>query len=92
MSDLDRLRDRIENMSFDNQLKVLRIVRNCPTLTENRSGVMLNLALQSDQIIKELTDFVNYVEASEKMLASTEKARSDLIAEYFSDTADPKRV
>ena len=63
VSELDYIRETIENMNKFNQIEVLRIMNkhNEVTLNENKYGVHINLSELQNEIIEELNTYIKYV-------------------------------
>ena len=86
VSELNYLRDYIENMDKFNQIEILRILykhKNI-TLNENKYGIHINLSELDTEIINELNVYIKYVNAQEQNLNSIEKQKEDYKNTYFS--------
>jgi len=85
VSELNYIRETIENMNKFNQIEVLRILnRNKDViLNENKYGIHINLSELSKDIIIELTIYIKYVNAQEQTLNSIEKQKDDYRNTYF---------
>jgi len=85
VSELNYIRETIENMNKFNQIEVLRILnRNKDViLNENKYGIHINLSEVSKDIIIELTIYIKYVNAQEQTLNSIEKQKDDYRNTYF---------
>ena len=86
MSDLVHIRDMIENMSKFNQVEILRILNKHKEviLNENKYGIHINLTELNDDIIEELSTYVNYVNTQELTLKQDEKQKEEFKNIYFS--------
>ena len=86
VSELNYLRETIENMNKLNQIGVLRILNrhNDVTLNENKYGVHINLTDLDKNIINELGLYIKYVNAQEIALNSIEQQKEDYRNTYFS--------
>ena len=89
VSELDYIRETIENMNKFNQIEVLRIMKkhNEVTLNENKYGVHINLSELKNEIIEELTNYIKYVTTQEVTLHQAEKQKESCLL-YTSDAAD----
>ena len=89
MSELNTIRDSIENMTKFNQVEVLRILNGYKevTLNENKYGVHVNLTDLSEEILGKLTNYINYVNTQEIALKEDEKQKEDFKNIYFSQKA-----
>jgi hypothetical protein len=85
VSELNYIRDTIENMNKFNQIEVLRILskHNSVILNENKYGVHINLSEIKKEIIEELNLYINYVNAQEITLHKIEKQKEDFKNTYF---------
>ena len=86
VSELNYIRETIENMNKFNQIEVLRILNRHSnvTLNENKYGVHINLSELPKNIIDELSTYVKYVTTQELTLTSIEKQKEDYRNTYFS--------
>lgn len=86
VSELNYLRESIENMNKFNQIEVLRILSNHVkdvTLNENKYGVHINLSELKDKILDELDVYIKYVNTQETTLSQDEKQKEDYRNTYF---------
>jgi hypothetical protein len=85
-SELNYLREYIENMNKFNQVEVLRILtkyKNEVILNENKYGIHINLSDLKNEIIDELDVYIKYVNAQESTLNEIEKQKDDYRNTYF---------
>jgi len=92
VSELDYVRETIENMNKFNQIEVLRIMNKHSevTLNENKYGVHINLSELQNEIIEELTTYIKYVNTQEVTLLQSEKQKESFKNIYF--TKDNKDI
>ena len=92
VSELDYIRETIENMNKFNQIEVLRIMNkhNEVTLNENKYGVHINLSELRNEIIEELNTYIKYVNTQEVTLLQSEKQKESFKNIYF--TKDNKDI
>lgn len=85
-NDLFQLRDTIEKMTKFNQIAILRILNDSDDviINENRNGIHINLTELSDDVIKKLQEYTNYVNTQETTLNQDEKQKEDIKNIYFS--------
>ena len=85
ISELNYLRESIENMNKFNQVEVLRIFNNHKdvTLNENKYGIHINLSELKKEILDELSTYVKYVNTQESALNTVEKKKEDYRNTYF---------
>lgn len=95
VSELNYIRDTIENMNKFNQTEVLRILNrdNHVTLNENKYGIHINLTELGKEILDELLLYIKYVTTQEITLNSIEKQKDDYRNTYFSkDIKDNHKI
>lgn len=85
VSELNYIRDTIENMNKFNQVEILRILDSHDNviLNENKYGIHINLTELDKDIINELSIYINYVNTQEKTLNLVEKQKEDYKNTYF---------
>ena len=86
ISELNYLRDTIENMNKFNQVGVLKILykNKDVTLNENKYGIHINLSELRKDVLDELADYVKYVNTQENNLKQIEQQKEDYRNTYFS--------
>jgi hypothetical protein len=86
ISELNYIRETIENMNKYNQTEVLKILskNNEVTLNENKYGIHINLTELKKEIIDELIIYIKYVNTQEITLNSIEKIKEDYRNTYYS--------
>jgi hypothetical protein len=87
ISELNYLRETIENMNKFNQIEVLKILnkKNNNLLNENKNGVLINLSELDKDTIYEIYEFIKYVLTQEIDLTKDEKKKEALHNTYFND-------
>ena len=92
VSELNYIRDSIENMNKFNQIEILRILSKNPdiVLNENKYGVHINLSDLPKKIIDELNLYIHYVNTQEITLGAAEKQKEEFKNIYF--TKDNKEI
>ena len=85
VSELNYIRESIENMNKFNQIEVLRILHNNKdvTLNENKYGVHINISDLKKEILDELLVYINYVNTQEKTLHNIEKEKETYKNKFF---------
>jgi hypothetical protein len=86
VSELNYIRESIENMNKFNQVEVLRILNGYKdvTLNENKYGVHVNLSELNKDILEALKGYINYVNNQESALNEFEKQKESFKNIYFS--------
>jgi NTP pyrophosphatase (non-canonical NTP hydrolase) len=94
ISELNYIRDSIENMNKFNQVEILRVLdKYNVALNENKYGIHINLSELKKEIIDELIIYMNYVNKQEITLHKVEQQKEDYKNTYFSkDIKDNSKV
>jgi Cys-tRNA synthase (O-phospho-L-seryl-tRNA:Cys-tRNA synthase) len=92
VSELNYLRESIENMNKFNQVEVLRIFHKHKEvmLNENKYGTHINLSELKKEVLDELAVYIKYVHAQESNLNIAEQQKLDYRNTYF--TKDIKDI
>lgn len=81
---LTQLKDSIERMQKVNQIEVLRILKKQNAkLNENKNGILVNLTFLPKDLLKELCDYVKYVQEQEKIISMDEAQKNEFKTTYF---------
>ena len=85
VSELNYIRDSIQNMNKFNQIEILRILskHSDVVLNENKYGVHINLTELSKKVIDELNLYIHYVNTQEITLDAIEKQKEEFKNIYF---------
>ena len=85
VSELNYIRESIENMNKFNQVEILRILNNYKdvTLNENKYGVHINLSELKKDVLDALSAYINYVITQESTLNEIEKQKESFKNIYF---------
>lgn len=85
VSELNYIRDAVENMNKFNQIEVLRILNNHKdvTINENKYGIHINLSDLKKELLDEMNVYINYVNTQEVALHQVEKEKEDYKNTYF---------
>jgi len=86
VSELNYIRESIENMNKFNQIEVLRILNGDKDviLNENKYGVHVNLTELNKNVIEVIKMYINYVNNQESTLNEIEKQKENFKNIYFS--------
>ena len=84
---LNYIRDSIELMSHQNHVDILKILvkHKDVCINSNKSGLRINLAQLSPEIINELINYIKYIQNQENVLKEDEKQKEEYKNEYFSN-------
>ena len=82
---LNHIRDDIEAMNKFNQVEVLRLLSNYPsvTLNENKYGIHINLSELPEFLIEGLAQYIHYVHHQETSLHQLEQQKETFKSTYF---------
>jgi hypothetical protein len=86
VSELNYIRETIENMNKFNQIEILRILNKYSdvTINENKYGIHINLSELRKEILDEMNIYIKYVNTQEIALNKVEKQKEDYKNTYFS--------
>ncbi len=92
MTELNCLKERIENLNKFHQVEILKLLKTDDTcrLNENKNGIFINLTSLNDKIIYEIEKYLEYVQKQETQLSETETQKSILSNTFFKDNKDNK--
>ncbi len=79
------LKDRIESMDKYHQIEILRILNKFSEIkkNENNNGTFINLTELSQEVIKELEKYTDYVDEQQKLLKKIETEKEQLEHTFF---------
>jgi len=95
VSELNYIRDSIENMNKFNQIEVLRILNNHKdvTINENKYGIHINLSELKKELLDDLNVYIKYVNTQEVALHQVEKEKESYKNTYFTkDIKDKNKI
>lgn len=95
VSELNYIREAIENMNKFNQIEVLRLINKHKdvTINENKYGIHINLSELKKELLDELNVYINYVNTQEVALHQVEKEKEVYKNTYFTkDIKDKSKV
>jgi predicted component of viral defense system (DUF524 family) len=92
MTELNRLKERIEKLNKFHQVEILKLLKtdDTCTLNENKNGIFINLTSLNNKIIYEIEKYLEYVQKQETQLSETETQKSILTNTFFKDNKDNK--
>jgi NTP pyrophosphatase (non-canonical NTP hydrolase) len=94
VSELNYVRESIENMNKFNQVEILRLLSKYKdvTINENKYGIHINLSELKKELLDEIIVYINYVNTQEVTLHQIEKEKEDYKNTYFTkDIKDKKQ-
>ena len=92
VSELNYVRETIENMNKFNQIEILRLMNKHSeiTLNENKYGVHINLSYLKNEIIEELINYIKYLNTQENTLHQDEIQKESIKNIYFTKDINNK--
>ena len=94
MSNLNCLKESIEELSKFHQVEILKILKSDDSITinENKNGIFINMTSLNDSTITQLEDYLKYVNKQEKQLSDIEAQKDELSNTYFKDNKDNSSI
>ena len=88
MASLNDLKGKIESLSKEHQIEILRILKKSPeiTLNENNNGIFINLSSLTQEHIKSLYTYLSYIKIQKDQLSDIETEKNKLKENFFSTT------
>jgi hypothetical protein len=82
---LTLIKDRIEKMPKNNQIEILKILKQNQAikLNENKSGVFINISFLPKETIEELAKYVKYVGDQESVINEIESQKQEFKNTFF---------
>ena len=90
MSELNNIKERIENLNKFHQVEILKLLKTSDnaTLNENKNGIFINMTSLSNKVIVELEKYLEYVDKQETRLGVIEQQKSLLSNTFFKDNKE----
>ena len=84
-----KLKNKIEKLDQIHQVKILDIlISNQIKYSENRNGIFLNMKDLNKKTIKEITEYLKYIEIQQKQLDTDENIKKTYANDYFNDNKE----
>jgi hypothetical protein len=82
---LTDIKDKIEKMPKNNQIEILRILKQNPAtkLNENKSGIFVNISFLSKDTIDEIVKYVKYYGDQELAINQIEQQKQEFKNTFF---------
>ena len=86
---LEKLKTKIESMNKFHQIEILKILskRLCK-LNENKSGVYVNMSFLPDDLLDELSKYIEYVDDQTETFATVEYQKNEFKTSFFVEKED----
>jgi len=90
MSNLNFLKENIENLTKFHQIEVLKIIKSDKSIiiNENNNGIFINLTNVSNDIVDNISNYLKYVDTQEKHLNDVEDEKEKISNIFFKDNKD----
>jgi len=89
ITNLKLLRDEIEKMDSIHKIHIFKILKeNQIDFTENSNGVFINMTLLDDATLKQINNFIKYVNLQQKQLESVEDIKAQYQKEFYKDNKE----
>lgn len=88
--ELTKIKTAVEKMTKFHQVSILKLLtsREGLTINENNNGVFINLSDLDDDTLKELYNYIHYVNEQESDLSYHEQEKEKYKSVYFDNTSD----
>jgi len=92
MTDLNKLKEKVEDLDKFHQIEILRILNNNKSciFNENNNGVFVNLTTLEPKVIEQIEKYLDYVNTQETELTEIEIQKNLLSNTFFKDNKDNK--
>ena len=86
---IEELKNKIEGYNVNRQQEILNIfIKHKETYTENHNGTFINLSLCDKKTIKDLYDYIDYIEKQDVELDKLEAIKEQYKKTYFKDNKE----
>ena len=84
---LTDIKDKIEKMPKNNQIEILRILKQYPAtkLNENKSGIFVNISVLPKETIDEIVKYVKYYGDQEMAINQIEQQKQEFKNTFFTN-------
>lgn len=90
---LEIIKTKIEAMNKFHQIEILKILsKKLCKLNENKSGVYINLSFLPDELLEELTKYIEYVEEQTETFATVEYQKNEFKSSFFIEKEDKDNI
>jgi hypothetical protein len=81
--DLTRLKNKIESMTKEHHIEILKIIKNNSeiNINENKNGVFINLSYLEPNVLENIQKYMEYISDQENVLNPVENLKSNYINE-----------
>jgi len=85
MDDLNSIKEKIERLSKERHIEILKILNQFPTvvMNENKSGVFINITTLEQEPLNSLVEYMKYIDEQEENLKTIEYQKKEFEDNYF---------
>lgn len=85
MCNINELKEKIEAMTKHHQIEILRICKSHKdsSVNENNNGSFINLSEQSEELINQIKNYVDYVNMQQEHLDEIENEKNRIQTTFF---------
>ena len=85
MDDLNSIKEKIERLSKERHIEILKILNQFPTvvMNENKSGVFINITTLEQEPLNSLVEYMKYIDEQEENLKTIEYQIKEFEDNYF---------
>jgi len=89
MSSLQQLKKTIESLNKTRQIEILKIfLKNNISVSENKNGSFVNLSYLSPDCLKEVNNYLSYINDQDETLEELENVKQEFIKEHFENKSN----
>ena len=87
IQELEAIKGKIESLSKDHQIEILKIMKKNPKviINENKNGVFINLSFLPETVLADIREYLNFIHDQEDVLMSLETQKNQFKHDYFMD-------
>lgn len=88
MDDLNIIKEKIERLSKERHIEILKILNQFPSvvMNENKSGVFINITTLEQEPLNSLVEYMKYIDEQEENLKTIEYQKKEFEDNYFTTT------
>jgi len=85
MDDLNIIKEKIEHLSKERHIEILKILNQFPSvvMNENKSGVFINITTLEQEPLNSLVAYMKYIDEQEENLKTIEYQKKEFEDNYF---------
>jgi len=85
MDDLNIIKEKIERLSNERHIEILKILNQFPSvvMNENKSGVFINITTLEQEPLNSLVEYMKYIDEQEETLKTIEYQKKEFEDNFF---------